>query len=323
MDKIKYTVIICTYNGEKYISKQLESILAQTRPVDEIIVSDDSSTDKTVQCVRKILKKSEIPYFISVNEKNMGVVRNFYEATKRATGDYIFLCDQDDIWMNNKISVFDNYIIRSTPCPLMIFSDGLLINAFDQISKKRLWEEVNFEPKKLKHRSIMQLLLNHNFVTGSASAVSRNLTKELDNVPDDWLHDSWLAILAASRNSLAFIPEVTYYYRIHDSNVVGIQQRSLFEKVHSYFSFRGKIGRIRENEYKHFSALEKYTASEEYNEITDCISFWRTLTEIRNMKRSSAMWWIVKHAIKGDYDRYYTGFRGAIRDILDVLEQNV
>ncbi|MDR3129903.1 MAG: glycosyltransferase [Tannerellaceae bacterium] len=110
----KVSVVMCTYNGAKYLREQLESIIRQTYPIYEIIIQDDCSTDNTFEILKEYSKKySHIS--ISVNQQTIGINGNFFSAMNRATGDYIAISDQDDIWESHKIekqiaSIGDNWL---------------------------------------------------------------------------------------------------------------------------------------------------------------------------------------------------------------------
>ena len=105
---------MCTYNGEKYIKEQLESILNQTIAIDEIIICDDGSNDKTIQIIEEI--QLEYPNKISLykNQVNLGSNKNFEKAITICSGDYIFLSDQDDIWKNNKVEKIIKHSLRKS-----------------------------------------------------------------------------------------------------------------------------------------------------------------------------------------------------------------
>ena len=105
------TVVIATYNGEKYIKEQLDSILNQTLKVDEIVISDDGSIDKTLEiCNQYAQCENRVKISIVLNTGKHGFYNNFCNALKRAKGDYIMLCDQDDIWEPNKVRILYNYM---------------------------------------------------------------------------------------------------------------------------------------------------------------------------------------------------------------------
>ena len=124
---MKVSVAMCTYNGEKYIEEQLNSILHQTKKIDEIIICDDGSKDKTLEICNKILESSNVEYILKLNKNNLGFAKNFYQAIKLCSGDIIFFCDQDDIWKENKVDlmcqVFDN-----DPDTLLVFSNAYITN---------------------------------------------------------------------------------------------------------------------------------------------------------------------------------------------------
>ena len=98
------SIVICTYNGSKYLSQQLDSIFAQTYPLHEVIVQDDGSTDDTWNIIEKYANK--FPQMrIYRNKEKQGINANFLSAMQQATGDYIAIADQDDIWEHNKIEI--------------------------------------------------------------------------------------------------------------------------------------------------------------------------------------------------------------------------
>jgi glycosyltransferase involved in cell wall biosynthesis len=102
-NNIKISVALCTYNGEKYIKEQIISILKQSKRVDEIIISDDNSSDTTLKIVNDLLSDCDIAHKICTHETNIGVTRNFMECISKCSGDIIFTCDQDDVWKKNKV----------------------------------------------------------------------------------------------------------------------------------------------------------------------------------------------------------------------------
>lgn len=121
------SIAIATYNGEKYLKEQLDSIYAQTYKNIEVVVTDDCSTDKTVEILDKYAKTHGLKYF--VNEKNLGFVKNFEKAMTLCKGKFVALADQDDIWEKNKIQILYGHIGDS----LLIHSDASLIDAEGEI----------------------------------------------------------------------------------------------------------------------------------------------------------------------------------------------
>jgi glycosyltransferase involved in cell wall biosynthesis len=142
------SVVVCTYNGEKFIKEQIFSILRQSVRIDEIIVCDDGSSDNTIAYVKEILNIYNIASKIIINDQNLGISKNFENGIKHTSGSIIFLSDQDDIWMPNKIEKHLS-IYNRNPDINLIFSNAKLLKD-GVFEKDLLWERVNFilEEKK-------------------------------------------------------------------------------------------------------------------------------------------------------------------------------
>lgn len=129
------SVAMTTYNGEKYVKEQLESILEQTKPVDEIVIMDDKSTDETVEIIKKIQEKSEVKIILEVNKENVGYIENFRRAIKKTKGDIIFLCDQDDVWYKGKVEVMSGLMENG--------NIGVLCSKYDLIDTFETFRDIS------------------------------------------------------------------------------------------------------------------------------------------------------------------------------------
>ena len=100
------SVLMCTFNGEKYIKEQLESIFRQTQKPNEVLILDDHSSDLTVEIIRTFIAKHSLndSWAVEVNSENLGYAQNFKNGMKRVTGEIVFFCDQDDIWEDKKVT---------------------------------------------------------------------------------------------------------------------------------------------------------------------------------------------------------------------------
>jgi glycosyltransferase involved in cell wall biosynthesis len=206
MDKIKISVCIATYNGERFIEKQLNSILKQTVEVDEIIISDDNSIDNTLKIIEK-LNNSKIKVIKNIKQ---GVINNFENSLKKSKGEYIFLADQDDIWKPNKVEI----MIKKLKEYDLVVHNAKIINSKDEkISEKTFFEIRNSRKGLLKN-------LYKNSYIGCCMAFNRKiLEKALPfpmNIP---MHDSWIGLIAEIYGKVYFDKEVLFYYRRHESNV--------------------------------------------------------------------------------------------------------
>lgn len=205
MQESLISVAICTYNGERFLQEQIESILAQTYKNLEVIVVDDCSTDKTVDIIKTYSEKdSRIKLFR--NEVNFGFNKNFEKAIDLTSGDYIAISDQDDIWLPHKLQqLFDNiknnWLIFSNSSYLGDSKQGRLLNNF-----------------KLPSNYKGILLRNH--VTGHTSLLHRDFLNFVLPFPWDGYYDWWMGFVASYHNKVAFLDEVLTLYRVHAGSVV-------------------------------------------------------------------------------------------------------
>lgn len=205
------SICIATYNGEKYIYQQIKSILSQLKSNDEIIISDDLSSDKTIEEINK-LKDPRIKIFINSSRK--GVVRNFENAIKHSSGEYIFLSDQDDIWIENKVS---KYLPLLTKYDLVI-SDNTIVN--DNLEPIRLsFFDHHFSPK------ILENIWKNNYI-GCCMAFRRNLINYIIPFPSSIMHDVWIGIIAQHYGSVYFLDESLILYRRHNNNTSTCGEKS-------------------------------------------------------------------------------------------------
>lgn len=197
---------MATYNGEKFIKKQLESILNQTVEVDEIIISDDNSSDNTLEVVKK-LNNSKIKIIKNLKQ---GVISNFENSLKESTGNYIFLADQDDIWTLNKVEE----VIKKLEKYDLVIHNAKIINSQDKI----ISNEPFFGIRNSK-KGLLKNLYKNSYI-GCCMAFNRNiLEKSLPFPKDIPMHDSWIGLIAEIYGKVYFDEEVLFYYRRHENNV--------------------------------------------------------------------------------------------------------
>lgn len=207
------SVCIATYNGEKFISQQLQSIVTQLVPGDQIIISDDGSTDRTIQIAREILTPIQadgIHVCITSNTGQHGYTPNFENALRQAKGDYIFLSDQDDVWAENKVKVTLEHLKRHS----MVIADADIIDAHDSLIAGSYFQQ------RKAHSGLLSNLIRFSYL-GCMLAFRREvLDKALPFPPNHKLctHDNWLAIVAMAFYSSSVIPEKLLHYRRHGAN---------------------------------------------------------------------------------------------------------
>jgi glycosyltransferase involved in cell wall biosynthesis len=211
------------------LREQIESILQQSSKVDEIIVSDDASTDGTRQILLEYQYKFPKIFRIYFHSHNLGAIKNFEFALGRCRGQLIFLSDQDDVWKPKKVETMLMRFEGDRRCCLL-FTDGDLIDSFGKPLGGTLWEKWNFSMwgqlrwKWLPGSAVTDLSHNNNKVTGATVALRRSLLERSlpIQLPHGYWHDAWFALHAAAHDGLAFIPDRLINYRIHPDQQVGV-----------------------------------------------------------------------------------------------------
>ncbi|MET0130678.1 MAG: glycosyltransferase family 2 protein, partial [Stenotrophomonas chelatiphaga] len=197
------SIAMCTYNGERFLQAQLDSLLTQRPLPDQIVIRDDVSSDGTGEILAAFVPKAEalgIVVDLQVNERNVGYRRNFDGALRACTGEVIFLCDQDDVWHADKLSRMCAEF-EARPRLLALHSDARLIDGEGRSLPKSLFESLGIGSHELRmmHRGdALGLLLKRKMVTGAAMAIRRRVLGDALPLPaTEWVHDAWLVTLSA------------------------------------------------------------------------------------------------------------------------------
>lgn len=212
------SIAIATYNGSRFLAEQLRSILAQTRLPDEIVLSDDKSTDGTVENARGILDRSGIPFLLITNPDSRGSTKNFENAISHCSGDIIFLCDQDDSWYPSKLEL-QSAILETDPALGYCFSNADLVDQSLNPIHKDLWSSLKLHRwiRRYENDQCGTLVLRP-LLTGAASAFRRKPL--LDAMPFDegWVHDRWASIFCSAHGIPGkAISQSLFAYRQHPS----------------------------------------------------------------------------------------------------------
>lgn len=221
------SVALCTYNGEKFLDQQLNSILNQSKPIDEVVICDDLSKDDTISIIKKF--QIDFPSIIKlhINEVSLGAIKNFEKAISLCSGDIIFLSDQDDIWTTNKV---EKIIKKFTDNPKLeaVFTDAELIDGNGKLLQKTLFNEYTFNLDLQKEwangKALLDLIYYRNKITGATMAFKKELFNRVFPFTkiDNFWHDAYLGLHAAANDSLGWINEPLTHYRIHNNQQIGI-----------------------------------------------------------------------------------------------------
>ena len=228
---MKISVAFIVYNGANYMRTQLDSILAQTHKVDEIIVCDDTSSDNTKEILEEYKNKHPNLFFLHYNNKNLGPTKNIEKAIQACMGDLILLSDQDDYWEPNKVETIIKWF-EANPTMNGVFTNGTIMNSKDELDNKYgLWDIMSFPYNKINNSQDLKLYINtvENSVTGATLAIRNNLPFLKQPFPHikHLVHDRWLAMNLAENNSLGILNEKLIRYRIHSSQAIGGKTKNI------------------------------------------------------------------------------------------------
>jgi glycosyltransferase involved in cell wall biosynthesis len=304
-------ILLATYNGERFIAEQLDSIFRQTYPHFRIIVRDDGSSDKT----KDILKTyaANYPPKIQVLEddgKNAGATQNFARLLQYSNADYVAFCDQDDVWLPDKLEISLQKLQKleqgnhNRPC--LVYSDMKLIDEAGQVLQDSVWKQLQLDPKHFKFNR----LLIQNIPHGCTMMFNRAMKELVSPIPPAaMLHDHWMAIIASLLGAHAAIMEPLVLLRNHDQNVTR-KKTTWMQKADRYLEnilsddayeqmVRVRVGQakaIRDRYGKQLSSAQSHTLDE-----------FIALEDSRGMKRK---WKYLKNGF------FRTTFRHTLKMIL-------
>ncbi|MEJ5961290.1 glycosyltransferase [Pedobacter immunditicola] len=228
-----HSVCMATFNGEKYIGAQIESILAQLGPDDELIISDDGSTDQTVEII-KTFSDSRIKLFQDYIFRDP--IKNFQHALRKSSGKYIFLSDQDDVWMEGKYTLMLQKLEKYD----LVISDSLIVDQELKVLHPSFFDYFS------SGRGLLKNMFKSSYY-GSCMAFNRNVLEAALPFPDtkEIGHDLWIGLVAELRFSVFFFREPLIKYRRHEavftSKRVGKSKRNLIQMLNGRFIMTKEI----------------------------------------------------------------------------------
>lgn len=230
------SIVMATYNGEKYLCEQIDSILNQSVQDFELIIGDDCSSDKTLDILKTYTSKDKRIKLV-INKQNLGFKKNFEKLLSLTTGEYIAFSDQDDIWTKDHLEKLLNNITSYD----LVCSDASLINS-DGVALNLSMKNV-LRIKKFYQDSyaIKTYLLHKNFVQGSTCMITRAFLNCSLPIPESFkYHDYWFALCAGFSNGIKYIDDSLLLYRQHSTNVTDNTNWTLKDKINDKLSAPNK-----------------------------------------------------------------------------------
>lgn len=232
-------ILMATYNGEKYLKEQIESILNQTYKNIRLIISDDCSTDKTKEILKEYEKndKRVIVYF---QKNNLGYVKNFNFLLTKVENDIYMLSDQDDIWLPTKVSNSYNFLKQNNAD--LVFTDLLVVNKNGETINNSFNKLMKLTKKITKTIGTYKLTYLYNCVTGCTIMSKKEYLKYIIDIPTNSkhiFHDHWIALVISLKGNIKYLPEALIRYRQHGDNQVGakhtINKFNTFDEIRNHF----------------------------------------------------------------------------------------
>ena len=256
-------ILLCTYNGEKNLRQQIDSILNQTYKDIKLFISDDGSIDSTIDIITDYtVKYPDKVNRIQLKEIHNGACMHFLKALQTQgimDADYVMFSDQDDVWFENKVErtlQTMESISQLSDKPILVHCDSVLVNDDLQEIAPSFTRFANMNQRK----ATFSHLLVQNTVTGAAMMMNKALTEKLQKIPENcMMHDHWIALVASALGEIHFIDEPLYYYRQHESNVLGANKGGIVEEVINFWGgskeVRRKRAEVREQVRKNYEGM--------------------------------------------------------------------
>lgn len=311
-------VALCTYEGERYVGEQLSSILAQDPAPAEIIVGDDGSSDRTVEIVTQTVAGT-VPLTVLPGAGRLGVTKNFERTVSAVSAPLVALSDQDDVWhperLDRLVRIFDDESV------LLVHTDARLVDSNGTPLGRTLFQDLEVSPEELRleaSRRPLDAFIRRNLATGATVVFRRSLVEAALPFPEDWVHDEWLATLAAALGQVRAVAEPTIDYRLHGANQIGVAAPTLRYKLSRVFEPRGDRNAVLARRFTQLAVrLEELGADESV-----CATA-RAKARFEDQRAALPRWrWrrllrVLRLARSGGYTRYASrGRADIVRDLV-------
>jgi glycosyltransferase involved in cell wall biosynthesis len=320
----RISVALCTFNGARFLQPQLDSFPAQTRRPDELVVCDDGSTDDTLVILERFEKRAPFPVRIERNPTRLGSTKNFEKAIGQCTGDLIATCDQDDVWMPEKLALSEA-AFEAEPARGLIFTDADVVDDELRSLGHKMWDAIHFGAlarRRVRQGRWFEVLLRQWVVTGATMVFRSEYRPCILPIPESWVHDGWIAFIIGAIAPIGFVERSTIQYRQHAAQQIGgkkLNWRDLYEKAH-------ELGRAHFRlEYERFQLARERLGSLS-SQVRDPSILARVERKVAHQKRrlaiaeSPSRWkrvlWTLDELLHRGYQRYSPATTHFIKDLL-------
>jgi glycosyltransferase involved in cell wall biosynthesis len=316
------SVALCTCNGERFLRQQLDSIQSQSRPVNEIIICDDCSDDTTAEIVLSFAAETSVPVKWFRNPIRLGVTKNFEKAISLCNSEIIFLCDQDDRWLSQKVAILLGQL-EQNPAG-MAFSNAAVVKDDLTPLGYRLWSSIWFdeiEQNRVKSGDALPVLLRHAIAAGSTLAFRSKFLPLILPIPDlPHSHDIWITLLLACVGNILPVDQDLIQYRLHGANQVGMRQYGLIDQV------RMARHQLNTNAFAnladlHEAAYDRLTSKKEFSVSSTSLGLLREKIRHSRLRHEMPGRWLSRPGVvlpeirRGNYRKYSYGWKSVLQDL--------
>ncbi|MBU2755761.1 glycosyltransferase family 2 protein [Acidithiobacillus sp. CV18-2] len=255
----KVKVLLACYNGEKYLNQLLQSLEEQTYTDWELLIRDDGSSDSTLEIIASFQRKhpGKVQIIDSL-KKHLGVIGSFSELMAASSADWLFFCDQDDVWLPEKISEMLSFAHQNELIPErvhLIHSDIVVVDERLQTLGESFFKYQRIDPTP---KNLLNLLVQNN-VTGCATMASRGLIEKSLSIPQEsCMHDWWIALVAAAFGNTYLIEKPLLLYRQHGNNDTGAKKYNMFYVLKKIAFLKDALWRVTQTIAQSRAFLERY-----------------------------------------------------------------
>lgn len=324
---VRISVAMTTYCGEQYVEKQLQSLLEQSRQADQIVICDDNSDDNTAQIVASFIESNCLSNWrFLVNKENIGYKKNFKKAISLTDGDLIFLSDQDDIWLSDKIERMEK-IFSETPSCKSLNSSFLYVDQNDHeifIEKNKKMGNNNLIKRQISENDVEKIgfdeIASYNISPGCTMAFTNEIKSVfLEKTESCAVHDWEINLVASLLDGCYFYNSPTIKYRIHEKNAVGIPGVSKSDGVsRGDYSYRLKISKLMASYTNSFSVYLDLLSDSKKKVLTRQIEFVKKRQQALEAKS------VFKVLLINKYRKNYCNsvtLKGRLADVACVLKK--
>lgn len=261
----KIDILMATYNGEKYLRAQIDSILSQTYKNFNLIISDDASTDSTQEILKEYEQKDK-RVKVYIQQKNLGIVKNFEFLLEKVENKVFMFADQDDIWDVDKVE-FSRDKLEAEEADL-VFTNLKIVDEKLEVISNSYWKTKGFIKKIYKYNNFESLYLN-NYITGCTIICKSKWIKEILPLPKESkyvIHDYWLSLIVSMNGKVSYIDKPLIKYRQHKQNNIGSKRKS--DEINNFDEIRKLFITVKKEHFKVFINNNK-KFNDEYKQLNE------------------------------------------------------